>query len=130
MGFAGGPPPAHAAPLLPLGPSKPQSKRSRGGRRKRVMILMSDTGGGHRASAQALQSAFQHLYGDEYQISIVDLWAEHTPWPYNGMPTQYSFLVKYPVLWRASFHMMAPKFIHEPTLTFTSVMVRAFSAYY
>lgn len=53
----------------------------------------------------------------------MDLWAEHTPWPYNGMPKQYSFLVKYPVLWRMSFNMMAPKFVHVPTLTFTSVMV-------
>lgn len=30
---------------------------------KRVLILMSDTGGGHRASAEALKSAFQILYG-------------------------------------------------------------------
>lgn len=30
---------------------------------KRVMCLMSDTGGGHRASAVALKDAFEALYG-------------------------------------------------------------------
>lgn len=33
------------------------------------MILMSDTGGGHRASAEALQAGFEQLYGDEYKVS-------------------------------------------------------------
>ncbi len=31
---------------------------------KRVMCLMSDTGGGHRASAQALKDGFEVLYGN------------------------------------------------------------------
>ncbi|KFM25763.1 putative monogalactosyldiacylglycerol synthase, chloroplastic [Auxenochlorella protothecoides] len=29
---------------------------------------MSDTGGGHRASAQALKAGFEELYGDAYKI--------------------------------------------------------------
>ena len=32
---------------------------------KRVMCLMSDTGGGHRASAQALKDGFEVLYGEQ-----------------------------------------------------------------
>ena len=36
-------------------------------KRKRVMCLMSDTGGGHRASAQALKDGFHALYGT-YQL--------------------------------------------------------------
>ena len=32
---------------------------------KRVLILMSDTGGGHRASSQALTAALEDLYGDQ-----------------------------------------------------------------
>ncbi len=31
------------------------------------MVLMSDTGGGHRASAEALKAGFQKLYGDKYE---------------------------------------------------------------
>ena len=30
---------------------------------------MSDTGGGHRASAEAIKSGFQLLYGNQYHVS-------------------------------------------------------------
>ncbi len=33
------------------------------------MVLMSDTGGGHRASAEALQAGFEQLYGNDFQVS-------------------------------------------------------------
>lgn len=39
---------------------------------KRVLILMSDTGGGHRASAEAIKAAFHEEYGDEYQVSVLE----------------------------------------------------------
>ena len=32
------------------------------------MILMSDTGGGHRASADAIKAGFHILYGDKYEV--------------------------------------------------------------
>lgn len=35
---------------------------------KKVLILMSDTGGGHRASAEAIKAAFAEEFGDEYQV--------------------------------------------------------------
>ena len=37
-------------------------------RTKNVLILMSDTGGGHRASAEAIKDAFRLEFGDEYQV--------------------------------------------------------------
>lgn len=37
-------------------------------RTKNVLILMSDTGGGHRASAEAIRNAFQIEYGDDYKV--------------------------------------------------------------
>lgn len=37
-------------------------------RTKNVLILMSDTGGGHRASAEAMRDAFQTEFGDEYKV--------------------------------------------------------------
>jgi hypothetical protein len=114
----------------------PAADRKRTGR-KRVMILMSDTGGGHRASAEALKASFQiqfgaparissvrcvltFLYpracvgalffsrfkplslnalpsraraarpprgaGNGYDVSIVDLWSHHSPYPTNKLP--------------------------------------------
>lgn len=37
-------------------------------RTKNVLILMSDTGGGHRASAEAIRDAFRMEFGDEYRV--------------------------------------------------------------
>jgi len=39
-------------------------------RTKNVLILMSDTGGGHRASAEAIRDAFQIEFGDEYRVIL------------------------------------------------------------
>lgn len=38
-------------------------------RSKNVLILMSDTGGGHRASAEAIRDAFKLEFGDEYRVT-------------------------------------------------------------
>lgn len=38
---------------------------------KNVLILMSDTGGGHRASAEAIRDAFQLQFGDQYRVHIL-----------------------------------------------------------
>lgn len=64
----------------------------------RILILMSDTGGGHRASAQALQAAFAARYPGRFQVEIVDLWTDYTPWPINRMPRLYSPIIAR-VLW-------------------------------
>ncbi len=81
--------------------------------RKRIMLLMSDTGGGHRASAQAIIAGFQKLYGDKFELDMVDLWSDHSPWPHNTMPQSYSFLVKYPWLWRLSYTLTQPRPVHK-----------------
>ena len=35
---------------------------------KKILILMSDTGGGHRASAQAIKAGFEQTYGKKFQV--------------------------------------------------------------
>lgn len=42
-------------------------------RTKNVLILMSDTGGGHRASAEAIRDAFKIEFGDEYRVILLFL---------------------------------------------------------
>lgn len=39
-------------------------------RTKTVLILMSDTGGGHRTSAEAIKAAFRTEFGDEYKVYV------------------------------------------------------------
>ncbi|KAL2479573.1 Monogalactosyldiacylglycerol synthase 2 [Abeliophyllum distichum] len=85
-------------------------------RTKNVLILMSDTGGGHRASAEAIRDAFQLEYGDEYRIFVKDVWKEYTGWPLNDMENQYKFMVKHVQLWKVAFHGTSPKWIHSAYL--------------
>lgn len=66
---------------------------------KRVVILFSDTGGGHRASAESLVAAFAHLYGDKLKATPVDLIVKHCPWPWNNAPDIYKVLAKNPGAW-------------------------------
>lgn len=54
---------------------------------------MSNTGGGHRASAQALEAAIRLRYPGQFQVEIVDLWSDYTPWPINQLPHFYSPIV-------------------------------------
>jgi 1,2-diacylglycerol 3-beta-galactosyltransferase len=68
----------------------------------RILLLMSDTGGGHRASAEALRAAFLERFGDRYQVDIVDIWTRHTPWPLNQLPKGYRFVInETPWLWKS-----------------------------
>lgn len=65
-----------------------------------VQILMSDTGGGHRASANALRDAFDVLYPGKIVCDIVDIYTEYGPiWPYNDYPAGYKLMAQYPITW-------------------------------
>lgn len=68
---------------------------------QRILILMSDTGGGHRASAQALKAGFDELYPGRFAIDIIDFITDYLPWPFNQMPKAYPFLSNdAPWLWK------------------------------
>lgn len=57
------------------------------------------------------------------QISVLDIWTHYTPWPCNQAPKGYSFLVKYPFLWRLGFLATQPRFVHVPIATATAAFV-------
>ncbi|KAJ4707747.1 monogalactosyldiacylglycerol synthase, chloroplastic [Melia azedarach] len=90
---------------------------------KKVLILMSDTGGGHRASAEAIKAAFNEKFGDEYQVFVTDLWTDHTPWPFNQLPRSYNFLVKHGPLWKMTYYGTAPRLIHQSNFAATSTFI-------
>jgi 1,2-diacylglycerol 3-beta-galactosyltransferase len=56
---------------------------------KRVLILMSDTGGGHRAVAHAIRDALTIRYGDEVKTQVIDGLKEYTPAPIKYAPEIY-----------------------------------------
>ncbi|THU67452.1 hypothetical protein C4D60_Mb05t24770 [Musa balbisiana] len=92
-------------------------------RSKKVLILMSDTGGGHRASAEAIKAAFNQEFGEEYQVFVTDLWTDHTPWPFNQLPRSYNFLVKHGALWKMTYYGSAPRLVHQPHFAATSTLI-------
>ncbi|MEW5957948.1 MAG: glycosyltransferase [Chloroflexota bacterium] len=84
--------------------------------KKRILFLMSDTGGGHRAAAQAIEEAIHHLYPDTYEVFIEDIWKRHTPWPINRLPDSYSWLTGpglplWKFMWSSSSQLKAHKLV-------------------
>ncbi len=72
---------------------------------RQILIFFSDTGGGHRAAANALRDAFHFLFPGEYEITFVDGFRECAPFPFNHIPDTYFPLTAYaPHLWGALFH--------------------------
>ena len=68
---------------------------------------MSDTGGGHRASAEAIREGIEALYPGQYEIIIDDIWKRQAPWPLNALPAAYGWvtgpgLPVWRLLWRLS----------------------------
>jgi 1,2-diacylglycerol 3-beta-galactosyltransferase len=71
------------------------------GCQKKLLVLMSNTGGGHRSVAEAIAEATTHLYGDAVQTEIVDALAHHTPFPLNRVDRLYAPAVSHaPWLWQ------------------------------
>jgi 1,2-diacylglycerol 3-beta-galactosyltransferase len=71
---------------------------------KKILIVMSDTGGGHRSAAEAIAEAMHQLYGEACRVEIVDLWADYTPFPINHLGQLYGPLVNCSTtLWKLLF---------------------------
>jgi 1,2-diacylglycerol 3-beta-galactosyltransferase len=56
---------------------------------RKILFLMSDTGGGHRAACRAIIAALEERYQGQFQTELVDMWRDYTPYPFNTMPTTY-----------------------------------------
>lgn len=67
---------------------------------KKILILMSDTGGGHRSSAAALKAGFARHAGESVHVDVIDLLRDHWPPPFRYLPATYTFWVNHtPRIW-------------------------------
>ncbi len=57
------------------------------------------------------------------QVDYVDIWSNHTPYPFNQLPKTYSFMVRNSLMWRIGYYGQQPRFIHVPTQTISSLFV-------
>jgi 1,2-diacylglycerol 3-beta-galactosyltransferase len=72
---------------------------------KTILILMSDTGGGHRTIAESLREAVRLCYPEQYTVVVEDLFIQST-WLMSLLPEAYSPLIKYaPWAWRRAFRL-------------------------
>jgi 1,2-diacylglycerol 3-beta-galactosyltransferase len=87
---------------------------------KRILILMSKTGGGHVASAQALQATFSEQYGQNVEVTIVDLLMDYLPWPVSEAPKSYGWIAnRTPWLWGTLYKAGHTSWIAEPIIEAT-----------
>jgi 1,2-diacylglycerol 3-beta-galactosyltransferase len=89
---------------------------------KRVLILMSKTGGGHLASAEALKAVFELEYGaQDVQVSIVDLLMDYLAWPLREFPKSYGWIAnRTPWLWERLYAAGQRPWLAEPILGLTA----------
>jgi len=75
----------------------------------RILVLFSDTGGGHRSAAQAVLEALEEKHAGEYEADMVDVFKAYAPYPLNRMPEWYPAMVKSPSLWQMAYRMVDGK---------------------
>ena len=69
-------------------------------KKKKVLILFSDTGGGHRTAAISLEKALAQIDYLHVDVELMDIWTEHGHYPFNTFVQTYRYLAKRPLLWR------------------------------
>jgi 1,2-diacylglycerol 3-beta-galactosyltransferase len=92
---------------------------------KKILILMSDTGGGHRSAAEAIAEAVHQLYGEACRVEIADPWANHTPFPVNRIGQLYGPLVnRGAILWNLIFRSTSNRHVMSSLVKIFWPMVR------
>lgn len=80
-----------------------------------ILILMSRTGGGHLASARALEAEF-HVQRAGLTVTIVDVLTDHLSFPFSRLPRTYDGLVnRTPRLWHAMWRATAHRAVARPS---------------
>jgi 1,2-diacylglycerol 3-beta-galactosyltransferase len=72
---------------------------------RRILFLSSDTGGGHRSTAQAVMDALERQAPARYEFALIDVLQTYAPRPFDRLPRHYPKLVRYPKLWGLGYHL-------------------------
>jgi 1,2-diacylglycerol 3-beta-galactosyltransferase len=62
---------------------------------KRILLLMSDTGGGHRAAAEAIRDALYARHEGEVAIEMIDVFRGYSPFPFKYAPDLYPWVINH-----------------------------------
>lgn len=70
----------------------------------KILFLSADTGGGHRASAEALAKQFEFYYpGSTYDL--LDVWTPCGVYPYKTLVSSYKHMSARPLQWKLFYHL-------------------------
>ena len=88
----------------------------------KVTILMSDTGGGHRSVATAVESALV-TENPEISVELVDGLLDYAPFPFNRLPDWYpTIIARFIGLWRFGYWLSD----HPLRARFVNLLIRLF----
>src|SRR5258707_14152058 len=78
---------------------------------RRVLLLMSDTGGGHRAAAEAIRDALIERHGEAVSVEMIDVFRSYSPFPFKYFPEMYPWTIKNGrLMWWFAYHMSDRRF--------------------
>jgi 1,2-diacylglycerol 3-beta-galactosyltransferase len=63
--------------------------------KQKILILMSDTGGGHRSAAEAIKAAFEQDFPDRHEVTLKDGIADAAIFPFNHAADWYLPITTY-----------------------------------
>jgi 1,2-diacylglycerol 3-beta-galactosyltransferase len=90
---------------------------------QRVLILMSDTGGGHRSAAEAIADALARDFPAHYQVTLLDAIARAAVFPFNHAAEWYLPFTTYAEFaWRLLFHGSNNRAMVHAALGFTQLL--------
>lgn len=61
---------------------------------RRLLLLFSETGGGHHSTASAVAQALRDLHGERAQVELMDALARYAPWPFSRLSSIYPTVVR------------------------------------
>ena len=74
---------------------------------RRFLFLFSDTGGGHRTSAQAVREELIRRHGPAAHVELLDIFTESNRWPFHRFPDWYPRMVRlHGIPWGIGFHLL------------------------
>jgi 1,2-diacylglycerol 3-beta-galactosyltransferase len=74
--------------------------------RPRILLLFSDTGGGHRSATEAIVEALEYAFPGRFNIRMVDVIRRYAPMPFNRLPEVYPRIVRAPRAWGLGYHAL------------------------
>jgi len=73
---------------------------------RRILLLMADTGGGHRSCAEAVLEAMQRRPANNCEVEMVDALIGYAPFPINKLDRLYPYMTRFSkVTWEPAYRL-------------------------